>query len=85
MIVKVILLHKISILNKFCYFELFHSSKNPVSKVKKNTNNKSAFLELFLKDHHETLKPGVMADENSALHHRNKLYFIIFSKRKLLF
>ncbi len=34
-IVKVILLHKISILNKFCYFELFHSSKNPVSKVKK--------------------------------------------------
>ncbi len=36
-----------------------------------NIDNKS---EGFLKDH-VTLKTGVMADENTTLHYRNKLYF----------
>ncbi len=47
-------------------------------------NNKKLFLEHqisilegFLKEH-VTLKTGVMAAENSALHHRNKLHFIIY-------
>ncbi len=29
-----------------------------------------------------TLKTGVMADKNSALHHRNKLYFKVYKNRK---
>ncbi len=47
-----------------------------------NNNNKKVFLEhqisilkLFLKDH-LTLKTGVMTDENSVCHQKNKLIFL---------
>ncbi len=42
-----------------------------------------SILERFLKD--VTLKTGVMAAENLALHHRNKLHFMIHENRKQLF
>jgi len=32
-----------------------------------------------------TLKTGVMADEKSALHHKNKFYFKVYKNMKPLF
>ncbi len=47
-----------------------------------NINNKIHFE--VLKDY-VTLKTGVMAAGNSALHHRDELYFKIYSNRKQSF
>ncbi len=58
------------------FFLFIEESKKKVLQVTKNikqhksfnTDNKSAYLEGFMKDL-VTLKTGVMVDENSALHH----------------
>ncbi len=73
--IKTFMLQKISISNKCCSSEKKSKKKKKSIKitVQKILNSK---LEWFLKDH-VTLKPRVMAEENSALHQRNKLHFKI--------
>ncbi len=67
------------------FYLTFYSSKNQRKKYHRfqknikqhNSFNTDNIYKWLLKDH-VTLKTGVMADENSVLHHRNKLYFKVY-------
>ncbi len=50
-----------------------------------NIDNNVMFLEQHISEDHVTLKDWINDAENSALHHRNKLHFTIYSHRKQLF
>jgi len=61
----------------FIFFNIY-SSKNPEKSITGYKKNLSSTTVSNIDNNSLTLKTGVMAEENSALHHRNKLYFKVY-------
>ncbi len=62
------------------FFLTFYSSKHQRKKYlcSKKILSSTTVSTFIINQHIKMISEGVMADENSALHHRNKLYFKVY-------